>query len=200
VIQSSAVYVNERFEAACLKGAELTDAEFHECAFARCALTEAILRRCRFSHCTFQACDLSLARVLDSQFVAARFEGSKLIGVNWAEADWSALRLGSPLSFADCALSHSTFIGLDLPGLTVRDCAATNVDFREAHLARADFSGTDLAEALFQNTDLSGADLSAARNYRIVPGQNVLKGARFSLPEALALLYSMDIVLEDDEV
>ena len=34
-----------------------------------------------------------------------------------------------------------------------------------------------------------------------IPGQiNVLKKTRFSLPEAMSLLHSLDIVLEEDEL
>ncbi len=62
-----------------------------------------------------------------------------------------------------------------------------------ASLPGSDFSGTDLAGSLFNATDLSGADLSAARNYAISPAANRLKGAKFSLPEAMALLYCLDI-------
>jgi len=51
---------------------------------------------------------------------------------------------------------------------------------------------------MFGNTNLTEADLSRARNYHIDPGQNVLRQARFSLPEAKSLLYSMDIVLVED--
>ena len=79
------------------------------------------------------------------------------------------------------------------------DCVAVDVDFREADLSQADFAGSDLSESLFVNTDLSEADLSRARNYLIDPGQNVLKGARFSMPEAMSLLYNMDIILTDGE-
>ena len=69
------------------------------------------------------------------------------------------------------------------------------MDFREADLTNADFSGSDLGQSLFLNTNLSEADLSTARNYHIAPEHNVLKGARFSLPEAMSLLFNMDIVL-----
>jgi uncharacterized protein YjbI with pentapeptide repeats len=60
-------------------------------------------------------------------------------------------------------------------------------------LSRASFARTDLAESVFLNTDLTQADLSQARNYRIDPGQNKIARARFSLPEAMSLLYNMDI-------
>jgi uncharacterized protein YjbI with pentapeptide repeats len=76
---------------------------------------------------------------------------------------------------------------------------ALDVDFREADLSQADFAGTDLSDSMFVNTDLTEADLSRARNYHIDPSQNVLRQARFSLPEAMSLLYSLDIVLADDE-
>jgi fluoroquinolone resistance protein len=46
---------------------------------------------------------------------------------------------------------------------------------------------------------LSGADLSQARNYMIDPGLNELKKAKFSLPEAMALLYNMDITLTGEK-
>jgi hypothetical protein len=50
---------------------------------------------------------------------------------------------------------------------------------------------------LFINTDLRQADLSEARNYQIAPGKNDLRGARFFLPEAMSLLYNLDIDLSE---
>jgi len=52
---------------------------------------------------------------------------------------------------------------------------------------------------MFGNTNLTEADLSRACNYRIDPAQNVLGQAKFSLPEAMSLLYSMDIVLVEED-
>jgi uncharacterized protein YjbI with pentapeptide repeats len=101
------------------------------------------------------------------------------------------------VGFFRSAISHSTFIGLCLRGIQIIDCVAVDVDFRETDLSQADFAGTDLAQSLFSDTHLTEADLSRARNYHIDPAQNVLRQARFSLPEAMSLLYSMDIVLED---
>ncbi len=121
------------------------------------------------------------------------------MGINWTQGDWSLFGLGNLIGFYDCVLSHSTFIGLDLKGLEIMNCIAHEVDFRDAILSKVDFSGTDLAGSVFGNTNLSGADLSRARNYDINPERNILKKAQFSLPEAMALLYSMDIVLKDQD-
>lgn len=130
-------------------------------------------------------------------FTSTRFENSKSIGINWTRANWSNPIIGKPLSFIQSSISHGTFIALNLKGIQIKDCAAVNVDFREADLSQSDFSRTDLSESLFSNTNLSEADLSQARNYNIDPGQNMLKGAKFSLPEAMSLLYNMDISLSD---
>jgi uncharacterized protein YjbI with pentapeptide repeats len=81
--------------------------------------------------------------------------------------------------------------------MQIRNCVAIEVDFRDADLSKADFTGSDLSNSIFISTNLREADLSQARNYSIDPGKNTLSQTKFSLPEAMSLLYSMDIVLED---
>ena len=102
-----------------------------------------------------------------------------------------------PISFSRCAISHSTFIGMALKEIVVRECVARDVDFREADLTQADLTHTDFADSLFIDTNLTQADLSHARNYTINASLNVLKKTRFSLPEAMSLLYGLDIILEE---
>jgi fluoroquinolone resistance protein len=196
-ISSHTRYADQTFQGARLEQTVVAGSEFHDCAFVRCSFAGATLRNCRFVRCTFQDCDLGLAQVPGSVFSDARFEDCKVIGVNWTEADWPAVRLGKPPAFLRCALNHSTFIGLNLHGIRMENCAAVDVDFREADLSGADFGGTDLANSLFAQTNLTETDLSRARNYAIAPAQNTLKGAKFSLPEAMSLLYNLDIVLVD---
>lgn len=188
-------YNDQSFRGLNLEGLRLIDSEFHDCRFASCSFAESVFLSCRFVACVFEECDLSLVQVTGSSFSACRFVDSRVIGVDWTRADWSGVSLGQPIGFERCALSHSTFIGLSLSGIQIKDCVAADVDFREATLSKADFSNSDLDQSLFVNTDLSQADLCTARNYHIVPEQNILKGARFSLPEAMSLLFNMDIDL-----
>lgn len=192
-------YADQVFKEERLEREELVSSEFYDCIFMVCSLVESVFRNCRFINCTFQGCDLSLVQVPGSTFSTTRFEDSKVIGVNWTHADWSATRLRDPICFFKCAINHSTFIGLRLQGIQIKDCIAADVDFRESDLTRANFGGTDLSESLFSNTNLTEADLSNARNYHIDPGQNVLKQAKFSMPEAMSLLYSLDILLTEGE-
>lgn len=139
-----------------------------------------------------------MLQIPESIVSGSRFEDSKVIGINWTVADWSSVKLGGPMRFSRSIVNHSTFIGLDLKEIQFRDCVVVDVDFRETDLSSADFSGTDLAESLFGSTNLSEADLRSARNYTIDPGINNLKGTKFSMPEALSLLYNMDIDLSGE--
>lgn len=196
---SEAHYTDEVFKEVHMEHGELASSELYECSFVRCSFVESVFRSCRFVNCAFRHCDLSLVQVPESTFSSTRFENSKVIGVNWSRAAWPTPVLGNPISFFKSAISHSTFMALSLRGIQIQDCVALDVDFREADLAGADFSGTDLSQSIFGNTNLSEADFSRARNYSIDPGRNVLKGAKFSLPGAMSLLYSMDIVLVDED-
>ncbi|MGD2077640.1 MAG: pentapeptide repeat-containing protein [Chloroflexota bacterium] len=190
-------YHDQRFQVLDLAGQRLAESEFHDCQFAGCNFAESIFQGCRFVGCTFEECDLSLIQIPGSIFLTCHFADSRVIGVDWTQADWSGVSLGQPIGFERCALSHSTFIGLRLVGLQIKGCVAADVDFREADLSKADFSDSDLSQSLFANTNLSQADFKTARNYQIAPEQNILKGARFALPEAMSLLFNMDIVLDE---
>ena len=130
-------------------------------------------------------------------FTGVSFADSQVIGVNWTEASWPALGLYHAIGFERCAISHSTFAGLMLRRVRIVDCVAHNVDFSEANLTDAVCTGTDFRESRFWHTDLTGADFTAAANYALSPNLNVLKKTRFSLPEAVALLRGLDIILTE---
>lgn len=168
---------------------------FYECNFDNCSFVETLFHSCRFVDCSFNRCDLSLIQITSCVFSGVRFESSRLVGVDWTQADWKATSLGDPLRFTKCIVNHSTFIGINLSGIKIIDTSAKNVDFREVDLSRVDFTGTDLTDSLFANTNLTGADLTRAKNYTIKPETNNLKKAKFSLPEAMSLLFNLDIVL-----
>lgn len=196
-IRSGAHYIDRKFEKQSLAGERIVAAEFSETTFVQCGFSESTFEGCRFSDCVFDRCDLNLVQFPDCALAGVTFRDTGLMGVDWTRANWPRLGGGVRINFVDCVISQSTFIGLNLRELQLVRCTATDVDFREADLSRASFANTDLAESIFQNTDLTGADFSRARNYRIDPAQNKISRAKFSLPEALSLLYSMDIEMVD---
>ena len=175
---------------------ELIRTSFEQCVFVNCTFREVIFQACEFHDCRFEQCELSLARVPDSLFINTSFHDCQLIGLNWSEARWGR-RFLKPFDFVNCVLNYATFLGVNLKEVALTDCIAREVDFSEANLTEADCRDTDFNGSRFQRTDLTQADFTGATNYTIAAGQNTLKGTKFSLPEAMALLYSLDIVLTE---
>ncbi len=173
--------------------------EFYDCTFENCSFVEAAFRDCRFLGCKFKKCDLSLVSVHGSIFRDAHFENSQAIGINWTDASWPKRGFFNRLKFFECALNYSTFIGLTLKEIHIVECTARDVDFAEADLTQANCTDTDFSESRFWKTNLTEADFTGARNYAIHVGLNTLKKTKFSLPEAMSLLYSLDIILVDDD-
>lgn len=194
-------HFEETYEGVDASGQHFVSVTFDQCEFSNCNFRQAIFEDCRFSDCTFERCDLTLASVPESRFGETSFKESTLIGLDWSRATWrnSKLKTPFPIDFKSCQLDHSIFAGLIAPELTILDCSAKELFCADANLFKADFSGSDLSGSIFQNTRLEKADFSSARNYSLDISQNVVKGARFSLPEALGLLYALNIEIVERE-
>jgi fluoroquinolone resistance protein len=192
-----AEYEDQSIDGLALAGEEVLAKEFESCTFAGCSFLETTFTACRFVDCEFVRCDLSLCRVEDCSFTSVKFIDSQVIGVNWTEASWPARGLFNAIGFERCAISHSTFIGLGLRRVEIVDCVARDADFAEADLTQANCAGTDFKDSRFLHTDLTEADFTGATNYAIAPNLNVLRKTRFSLPEAMSLLYGLDIILTE---
>jgi fluoroquinolone resistance protein len=190
------IYDDQTFKDGDYPKVEFCSKEFNDCPFIRCTFTEASFQGCIFRNCKFKDCDLSLIRIQDSLFAGTTFEDCKVVGVNWAEARWTQAGLLDPsVHFTGCSINYSTFIGVNLKKAVLTKCMARDVDFSEANLTGANCTCTDFAESRFSQTNLTEADFTHATNYAINVHQNKIKGAKFSLPEAMALLYSLDIIL-----
>ena len=197
-IEDEGTYTGVNFRAIDLSHQRLTEAEFDECHFERCTLQESTLVRCTFMDCRFTDCDLSMVTLDGSRLRETIFERCRVSGIDWTRAAWSAYVPHAPVTFDGCTLDYSTFLGLTLQRLVMRDGVAREVDFSEADLAGADFSGTDLAGSRFHQTTLTGANFATARNYSLDVTRNMVRGARFSLPEAVGLLRALEIDLVDN--
>ena len=185
-------YIEQRFTGLEFMQQMVTAVTFDECIFQGCNFAETYFNRCAFRDCQFQDCDLSLINIENSSFQRSRFKDSKLIGINWAKIgrlQW--------IEFHACNLSYATFMELDLQKTVMTNCVAKEVTFAETNLTDANCSHTDFSNSRFVQTNLTRADFRGARNYFIPADQNTLKKTKFSLPEALALLDGLDIILEN---
>jgi len=196
-VLDSTDYYAQTFTREDFAGTELDTLGFEECRFSECNFSAASFLNCKFTDCTFSNCNLSVVTVKGTRFNAVEFEECKLVGIDWTRAAWPNLQLSSPLSFIRCLVNDSVFFGLHLSELKLVACKAHDVDFRDGNFADADFSGTDFSYSQFHSTNLSRANFTDAVNYAIDLRINILKGARFSRMEAVALLESLDIELGD---
>ncbi|MGA7722893.1 MAG: pentapeptide repeat-containing protein [Ignavibacteriaceae bacterium] len=188
---NEAFYNDKEFRNLILTNKELKDKEFCKCKFISCNFFKFKFISCEFENCTFHSCDLSLCRISGSKLLDVTFKGSKTVGVDWRE-----ISKPSSFKFIDCKIDNSIFYRMDLRSTNIIKCSAQNVDFAEADLTKAVFTNTDLSGSKFSRTNLSYADLSESLNYRIDPNNNKLKKTIFSLPDALSLLNSFDIIIK----
>ncbi len=199
-ILSESVYEAQIFIEADLSGTLLEKSEFITCEFQLCNFSESSLQSCIFRECSFLKSNLDLMKVDRSVFKNTQFKDCRLMGVNWTRASWgkrALAQLVKTINFQDSILNYSIFMGLSLNKVKFTGCALIEADFSETDLRKADFSDCDLDRAIFRNSDLREVDFSKARNYVISPQLNNISKAKFSLPEAMSLLYSMDIDLID---
>lgn len=176
------IYINQKIK----------NKEFENCTFEKCRFIECIFENCRFIDCSFLECSISANKPYNSQFTNTSFKDSKIMGFDWTKAKSIYF-----LSFERCDISYSNFSFLKLPNLKLCECVAKEVNFNEADLTNGVFTKTDFTNTIFSHTNLTKADFRKAFNYGIDINFNILKRAKFSLPEAASLLKSLDIILED---
>ncbi|PSL44834.1 uncharacterized protein YjbI with pentapeptide repeats [Chitinophaga niastensis] len=179
---------HKKFENIIWEGKTIAGREFFDCHFYKCSLKECIFIDCVFDKCTFEECDLSLIQLKQTAFSRVVLQYSKAIGISWHNAN-------NPLTvaFHDSRLSYSSFSGKNLKKGIFINCQADEVDFTACNLSLSNFEGTDLAGARFSDTDLTQANFVGAHRYAINVNENKMKKAKFSLPEALSLLYGLDV-------
>jgi fluoroquinolone resistance protein len=176
---------------------------FLSCTFNKCDFHESQIKNCVIRDCTFKQCDLNLIQVDGTTFQNVVFEKSKCIGINWSRASWgktSFHQLIKKINFLECVINYNTFMGIHLHKIQMEKCIAKEVNFNEADLSGASLRYTNFEGSIFSHTNLSHTDFCKAENYNIDPVNNTLKKTRFSLPEAMSLLYSLDIEIVADGV
>jgi fluoroquinolone resistance protein len=201
MFESQKEFNSEEFKNLDCKNDQIVGCEFYACSFIKCLLQEAVIEDCTFQDCVWRHCDSSLITLRGCTFKNTRFEDSKLIGVSWVDTNLAQTKyaFAKPIDFVKCILNHSIFMGLNLTHSQITRCIAREVSFEETDLSHANCTYTDFSGSRFLHTNLTQADFTGATNYVISSNLNTLKRTRFSLPEALSLLYNLDIILTDPQ-
>ncbi|MFT5701440.1 MAG: fluoroquinolone resistance protein [Desulforhopalus sp.] len=191
-IESHRYYEDQTFKAAEIATApQMQCTEFCDCAFVDCKFASISFFDCIFENCTFENCDLASASLKHTSFRDVIFTESKLTGIQWAEAT-----LPLDVHFRRSILNYSGFVGVDMRNAEIVRCQLKEVDFSETNLSKTDCRYSDFSGARFNNTNLSYANFTRATAYSIHPASNILRKTKFSLPEAISFLDTLDIILE----
>ena len=188
---SESTYYGEEFSRLSLEKESIKSKRFEECEFSSCVFVDCKFVKCTLINCKFNDCVLSAIVPLDSRFIDVSFAKSKAIGFDWPKAQ----KLQG-LVFEGCQVDYSNFRLLKIPRIRMANCEAKEIDFIETDLSGGDFRNTDFQGSRFLKSDLSGADFRGARNYFIDARNTTFRKTRFSLPEALVLLQSLDITID----
>ncbi len=167
----------------------LMKAEFSECVFENCSFKETDFRNASFSECVFKGCNLHLVKMDGCSYKDVIFEECKIVAGDFYKADLHLLLV----QFKRCALIGCNFSSMKLKMTNFSESKIKDCIFTEAQLSGANFKETDLLGSIFHQTDLSNANFTNAINYSIDPKTNILRKAKFSVPEVVSLLSAFDI-------
>ena len=192
-------YENEYFDSEHFDNNTITDIYFDACTFKNCQFTNSELSTCQFLNCDFINCDLSLVKISNSVFNKTKFDNCNLIGIDWTLAKWMKNhrknREVATMNFVACKLDFSIFMDLDISKSIFDTCSMKDVILDNTISNECKFNNCDFQNATFKDADLRKSDFTTACNYNIDVRNNNVKGAKFDLPEALNLLYCLDIDL-----
>jgi uncharacterized protein YjbI with pentapeptide repeats len=176
------------------ENAEYTDCIFNNCKFDGVKFVNYSFIECKFYNCVFRN-----VKFEQSEMRSCSFYDSLLMGINWNEL---IINRGKSLSLfpietiSNCVLRYSSFFQYSLAkmnfdGSTFEDCI-----FQECDLSKSTFKYAIFKKSSFSKCDLTCADFRDANGYSIDINTNKLKQARFSYPDVVNLLYSLDIRIE----
>lgn len=186
----SLYYIDEEFKDLSLIEDKFIDKEFVNCTFRYCDFTKTAFDACLFEDCTFEQCELNMIGVADSRFRNCTVLESRALGI-----DWERVSMPFKINFKYSLLNHCLFWRVDLQQCSFLSCQLQEVLFEQSLLQKVKLIDCDFAGASFKDCDLSGADFSQAQNYNLDLRLNKAKKAIFTMPEAIALLQGLDVVI-----
>lgn len=164
---------------------------FDSCAFINCDFSKSNLRNANFSGCVFTNCNLSLPKLDACRLQDIQFIDCKIVGAEFFKCG----KAFQTVSFKKCLILYCNFSDLNMKNTHFDGSKIQEAFFTNTVLHGAGFKDVDLSGTLFHNCDLTKADFSSAVRYSIDPQTNKIKKAKFSLPEAVGLLQTFEIII-----
>lgn len=170
--------------------------EFEECIFENCRFEECSIIRCTFLNCRFYNCTILSLSAKYSEVKNATFKKCNLIGVHWNELLPSGRYSHAINKLESCYIKYNsfvemTFIKFDFSGNSIQESV-----FEQCILTESNFQGCRLEKTQFYKCDIRKADFRNAAGYMIDITSNKLNDAKFSYPDVIRLLDSLQIKID----
>lgn len=189
-------YENEHFEGLHLSQEKFSSLNFTDCSFEDCVFEDCTLKDCSLNDCSFEGCRVVNPISQGTQVKYLSFSKCHLLGVQWQDF-LSAGLIAAPLHrLKNSSLRYHSFIDMNLKRFSFAGNLIADSLFENCQLAESSFKQCNLQNTRFIACDLKKADFRQALGYQVDIFQSKLKGAKFSLPEAVSLLKDLEIALE----
>jgi len=177
-------------------GEIIENTEYQDCVFTKCQFTDVKMINCNFHNCEFHSCEWKLVKFEFCRMQNSSFYDCMLMGINWDELQGRGNKAFPVDSMDNCVLRYNNFVQVNLTKFDFSTSSFHDCLFLECNLTKASFKSAMFKETSFSGCNLSEADFREAHKYSIDLQKNMLKGARFSFPEVVSLLDSLDIIIE----
>lgn len=189
-------YENEEYNDLKYQNKKIEDINFVDCKFFNCKFTEIQIIRCSFVDCEFYNCSFLNMEFKYTDAVNNKFKSCIIFGINWSEIKRNKGAFQPFLLFENCTIKYNVFIDLNLKKFDFSSNNLIDSIFEQCKLQESKFCNCDLKNTTFDNNDLSKSDFLGSKNYLINIENNILKKAKFSFPDVINLLNSLDIEIK----
>ena len=179
-------------------GVVMNDYEFEDCVFENCKFNSTEFNSCQFTNCEFKNCSLVNPIFHNTEFRNMIFRATILFGINWFDlVGREGMHPSIPVDiFTNCTFKYNTFPQLSLLKMNFDSSSFFDCEFTECNLKESSFKSTKFEKTPFLKCDLTKANFSNATGYYVDLKSCIVKAAKFTFPEAISLLSSLDMIIE----
>ena len=170
--------------------------KFIDCDFENCSFEDCKIINCTFENCKFYNCNIVSLSAQYSEIKNAEFKKCNLIGIHWGGLLPSGKYARALEKIENCYLKYNTFSDMNLKKFDFSGNIIQDSLFDECDLKESNFKSCRLEGRQIHNSDIRKADFRDSRGYIIDIPSNKLKQAKFSYPEVVSLLDSLDIEID----
>lgn len=170
--------------------------KFLDCSFENCTFEEGTLIGCKFINCRFDQCTIISLKSKYSEIKNAVFHKCNLVGIHWHTLLPSGKYPYAVNALENCCIKYNTFTEMNFTKFNFSDSIILESLFENCNLTECNFKNCRLEGTQFFKCNLQKADFRDAKGYVIDIHNNQMKAARFSFPDVIRLLETLNIKIE----